>query len=368
MRSRHISAALLASVALSGVVYSQASGHAKKKDPLIHLPFDEVQGKNVFTDTSPHAKNGDCRLSGASCPKAGQSGYHGKSALFAASCPREYGAHVDDCDYSGKQKIEANLAPGQKTDCYFSKEKLAEKRGKYVTQAATCGSAVRFNPVQITDGTVMMWYKEFAPGDGNPTQLYQPLSLHTKAGTSATVARTDLMDFGWDLSLVGGNGVSLGRIGPVHWGGFWCGKWHLMRSGMGVGGNNAPAYQSGDSLRGWDHLAWHHIAFVFASGSTVIYIDGNMIGMLPNTGTCQKELSFLGKRNVRYDEQGAAVRGVEWSGETGARAGQNSAGALNNMLKVKEWSTNYYKGYMDDFKVFDYPLDAAAVKAASQGA
>ena len=37
------------------------------------------------------------------------------------------------------------------------------------------------------------------------------------------------------------------------------------------------------------------------------------------------------------------------------------------MLKVKEWSTNFYKGYIDEFKVYDYPLDAAAVKAASQG-
>jgi hypothetical protein len=100
-----------------------------------------------------------------------------------------------------------------------------EKRGKYVTQAATCGSAVRFNPVQISDGTVMMWYKEFAPGDGNPTQLLVPLANQgtqgsTKVGTDSTVARTALMDFGWDLSLVGGNGLALGRIGPAHWGGY----------------------------------------------------------------------------------------------------------------------------------------------------
>jgi len=270
-------------------------------------------------------------------------------------------------DYSGRDKIEANLAPGQKTDCYFSKEKLAEKRGKYVTQAATCGSAVRFNPVQISDGTVMMWFKEFAPGDGNPTQLYQPLAAHTKSATSATIARTAIMDYGWDLSLVGGNGVSLGRIGPVHWGGYWCGKWHLMRSGVGVGSNLSPAYASGDSMRGWDHLAWHHLAFVFASGSTLVYIDGNMIGLLPNTGTCQKELSFLGKRNIRYDEQGASVRGIEWSGDTGARAAQNHVGALNNQLKVKEWSSNFYKGNMDEFKVYDYPLEATAIKAEANG-
>ena len=360
-------AVVLAAAAALSSQHVAATAH-KKKDPLIYLPFDETQGKNVFADATAKASHpGDCRLSGASCPKSGQGGHKGASVLFSASCPREYGAHVDDCDYAGKQKIEANLAPGQKTDCYFSRQKLAEKRGKYVTQAATCGSAVRFNPVQITDGTVMMWYKEFAPNDGNPTQLFQPLALHTREGTSATVMRTDVKDFGWDLSLVGGNGVSLGRIGPVHWGGYWCGKWHLMRATTGVGPNHAPAYLSGDSMRGWDHLAWHHIAFVFASGSTLVYIDGNMVAMLPNTGTCQKEISFLGKRNIRYDEQGAAVRGIEWSGETGARAAQNSVGTLNNQLKVKEWSTNYFKGHMDEFKVYDYPLDEAAIKAAFQG-
>jgi len=363
LRKTVLGGALVLALSAGRVV---ATGH-NPKEALIYLPFDETQGKNLFADSSAHAKNGDCRLSGASCPKAGQGGHKGASVLFAASCPREYGAHVDDCDYSGKQKIEANLAPGQKTDCYFSKEKLAEKRGKYVTQASTCGSAVRFNPVQISDGTVMMWYKEFAPGDGNPTQLYQPLAAHTKAATSATVARTDLKDFGWDLSLVGGNGVSIGRIGPVHWGGYWCGKWHLMRSGVGVGSNLSPAYASGDSLRGWDHLAWHHVAFVFASGSTLVYVDGNMIGLLPNTGTCQKELSFLGKRNIRYDEQGAAVRGIEWSGETSARSAQNHVGSLNNQLKVKEWSTNFFKGNMDEFKIYDYPLEAAAIKAEASG-
>jgi hypothetical protein len=342
-----------------------AAKHLKAKDPLVYLAFDETQGHNVFADASGHDKSGDCRLSGASCPRSGQGGHKGHSVFFAASCPREYGAHVDDCDYAGRQKIEANLAPGQKTDCYFSKAKLAEKRGKYVTQAATCGSAVRFNPVTFTDGTVMMWYKEFAPGDGNPTQLFQPLALHTKEGTTATIARTDLKDFGWDLSLVGGNGVALGRIGPVHWGGYWCGKWHYARSGMGVGSNQAPAYKSGDSMRGWDHLAWHHIAFVFASGTTLVYIDGNMVAMMPNSGTCQKELSFLGKRNIRFDEQGGAVRGVEWSGGTGEREAQNSAGTLNNQLKVKEWSTNYFKGYMDEFKVYAYPMTAEEIKAAS---
>jgi hypothetical protein len=352
MRTAIFALLLAASVGSAGAQIS--------RDPMIYLPFDEGQGFNVFDDTMPKDNKADCRLSGASCPKSGQPGKKGASVFFSASCPREYGAHVDECDYSGRQKIESNLAPGEKTDCFFSKAKLLEKRGKYVTQAATCGSAVRFNPVQISDGTVMMWYKEFAPGDGNPTQLLVPLANQgtqgsTKVGTDSTVARTALMDFGWDLSLVGGNGLALGRIGPAHWGGYWCDKWHLVRSQS----------TTGDSLKGWDHLAWHHVAFVFASGSTLVYVDGSMIGMIPNTGTCKKEVSFLGRRNVRYDEQGAAVRGVEWAGQSGEREMQNSAGALNNQLKVKEWSSNFFKGYMDEFKVYSYPLQAAEIQAAA---
>ena len=127
-------AVVLAAAAALSSQHVAATAH-KKKDPLIYLPFDETQGKNVFADATAKASHpGDCRLSGASCPKAGQGGHKGASVLFSASCPREYGAHVDDCDYAGKQKIEANLAPGQKTDCYFSRQKLAEKRGKYVRQ------------------------------------------------------------------------------------------------------------------------------------------------------------------------------------------------------------------------------------------
>ena len=34
-------------------------------------------------------------------------------------------------------------------------------------------------------------------------------------------------------------------------------------------------------------------------------------------------------------------------------------------IKVKEWSTNYFKGYMDEFKVYAYPMTAEEIKAAS---
>ena len=61
----------------------------------------------------------------------------------------------------------------------------------------------------------------------------------------------------------------MGRIGSSFWGGYWCGRWHLGRPGGAVGTAMSPGYTSGDALRGWDHLAWHHLAFVFA-GDTVL--------------------------------------------------------------------------------------------------
>ncbi|EKX38586.1 hypothetical protein GUITHDRAFT_115357 [Guillardia theta CCMP2712] len=298
---------------------------AECQELLIHLKFDETGGQSSFQDSSSHNKNADCRLSGASCPRSGQQGAVGLAVYFAASCPRDTSTYRDDCEYTDAVKSYNSLAPGQKTDCFYSNQKRIEMLSKYITQSATCGSAVRFDPVQIHDGTVAMWYKEYGSRDSSR---------------------------GWDLSLVGGSAFVMGRIGPAHWGGYWCGHWHLA----------LPDGYAGNSLKGWDHLSWHHLAFVFAGDTVVMYLDGSRVLMLADAGSCSKELSFLGKRTVRYDQQGNSVRGVEWSGGLDARKVQDTPGAINNMLKVKEWSTNYLKGLVDDFRVYDRPLTETDIR------
>ena len=171
--------------------------------PLIVLKFDEGQGSNTFTDSSGRGNNGNCRMSGASCPMTGVPGKLSYSALFAASCPRAFGSSVDECDYAGRAPNMNSLSPGQKTECYFSKAKMLEFARKQYSLAATCGSAVGFNPVSFTDGTVMMWYKEVGLNDGNPQQLFNPLADRAMQPSDRTIQRSPA-DFGWDLSLLGG--------------------------------------------------------------------------------------------------------------------------------------------------------------------
>jgi hypothetical protein len=62
----------------------------------------------------------------------------------------------------------------------------------------------------------------------------------------------------------------VGRLGSSFWGGYWCGRWHVARPNTGVGVAMSPGYTSGDPRRGWDHLAWHHLAYVFAGDSTLV--------------------------------------------------------------------------------------------------
>ncbi len=171
--------------------------------PIFVLKFDEGQGANTFKDGSGFGNDGNCRLSGASCPQTGAPGKYSNAAYFAASCPRSYGSSVDGCDYAGRQPNMNNLSPGQRTDCYFSKTKMLEFQRKLYSLAATCGSAVAFNPVTIKDGTIMMWYKESGANDGNPQQLFNPLANRAVNPTASSIWRSPA-DFGWDLSLVGG--------------------------------------------------------------------------------------------------------------------------------------------------------------------
>ena len=170
---------------------------------IFALKFDEGQGANVFADSSGFGQDGNCRLSGASCPRTGVTGKQSYAAFFAASCPRSYGSSVDGCDYAGRQPNMNNLSPGQRTDCYFSKTKIMEFSRQLASLASMCGSAVAFNPVTFHDGTVMMWYKEFGANDGNPQQLFNPLANRAMNPTDKSVIRSPA-DFGFDLSLVGG--------------------------------------------------------------------------------------------------------------------------------------------------------------------
>uniref|UniRef100_A0A7S0QMR9 LamG-like jellyroll fold domain-containing protein n=1 Tax=Cryptomonas curvata TaxID=233186 RepID=A0A7S0QMR9_9CRYP len=331
---------------------------------IFALKFDEGQGANVFTDSSGFGQDANCRMSGASCPRTGVTGKHSYSAFFAASCPRSYGSSVDGCDYAGRQPNMNNLSPGQRTDCYFSKTKILEFSRQLASLASMCGSAVAFNPITFNDGTVMMWYKEFGANDGNPQQLFNPLVNRAVNPSDSSVMRSPA-DFGFDLSLVGGSDFFLGRIGSSHWGGYWCGRWHVARPGGGVGPGMSPGYGSGDPRRGWDHLAWHHLAYVFAGDSVLVYLDGAMVVMMTGVGSCSKQASFVGKRSVRYDGQGG-VREIEAAGYS--RDPSPPAGAGPDSLRTKEWGTNYFKGYLDDLRIYDAPLDHAAIAAAMNSA
>lgn len=209
----------------------------------------------------------------------------------------------------------------------------------------------------------MMWYKESGANDGNPQQLFNPLANRAVNPTASSIWRSPA-DFGWDLSLVGGSDFFVGRLGSSFWGGYWCGRWHVARPNTGVGVAMSPGYTSGDPRRGWDHLAWHHLAYVFAGDSTLVYLDGNMVLMLSGGGTCSKQATFAGKRSVRYDGQGG-VREVEAAGFSRDPAPPTGNGPDN--LRTKEWGTNYFKGYMDDLRIYAAPLDQAAINAAMAG-
>ena len=175
---------------------------------IFALKFDEGQGANVFADASGFGNDGQCRMSGASCPQTGNPGTYSFSAYFAASCPRMYGSSVDGCDYAGRQPSINNLSPGQRTDCYFSKEKIMQFSTKLYSLAASCGSVVAFNPVTFQDGTIMMWYKEAGLNDGNPQQLFNPLANHAVNPSAKTILRSPA-DFGFDLGLVGGRCIPM---------------------------------------------------------------------------------------------------------------------------------------------------------------
>mmetsp|Transcript_21026 Transcript_21026/g.57952 ORF Transcript_21026/g.57952 Transcript_21026/m.57952 type:complete len:354 (+) Transcript_21026:49-1110(+) len=345
---------LVLTLSLQAIAYAQVT-------PILQLKFDEGQGANVFKDSSGNGNDGYCRMSGASCPTAGTPGKVTNAAFFASSCPRAYGSSGDECDYSGRSHSISNLSPGQKTDCYFSRTKMMEWQRKQYSLAASCGSAVTFNPVSFKDGTVMLWYKEAGLNDGNPVQLLNPLVNHAVNPTDATVIRSPA-DFGWDVSLVGGSDFFLGRLGSNYWGGYWCGKWHVQQPAGTVGSQLSPGYASGDPTRGWDQLAWHHVAYVFAGDSVLVYLDGNQVLMMSGVGSCPKQASFVGKRTQRYTGQ-EAVRAVVGPGSL-----PNPTTAHNpDNLRDKEWSTNYFKGYIDDVRIYPAPLDRNTIAAAMSG-
>ena len=95
----------------------------------------------------------------------------------------------------------------------------------------------------------------------------------------------------------------------------------------------------------------------------MIYIDGVRIAVFRNVDQCQKQVSSLGERSVRYMQQNG-VRETEMTGNQNDRPRDNTAGALNYNLLHKDWSMNYYHGYMDDFRVYNKILTEAQIISA----
>lgn len=172
-------------------------------------------------------------------------------------------------------------------------------------------------------------------------------------------------DNGWDLSLVGGDSLFIGRLSGSYWGGFWCGKWHVARPGMdkrqlthkGPAGDS-PIFRSGDSWGGWDHLGWHHLSVVFSGSTALLYVDGHRLLVFPNAGECQKQVSFLGKRTVRYAEQ-AGHRETEFTNV--ARPRESGNAGVNSQLQHMGWSINYFHGLIDDFRVYNKALSSTQI-------
>jgi len=359
----------LAAQSLYALPVTQASGKE------IELKFDELSGAGMFKDSSSHHRNAKCVLSGARCPTAGAVGVSGKAAWFGKGCTVTYNSAVDVNQNLGGPALKHN----EKAHRGF------DDRDRRVRETASCGSEVSFNPVHIRDGTVMTWYKEGGEDDGSATKhttdlpndnsrwSNQPSGApgvnspnHNTAYTHTTWKKTKWRlskDNGWDLSLVGGPDFFVGRLSGVYWGGYWCGKWHVARPGQDARKHDqmSPNFGSGDSWSGWDHLGWHHMAVVFSGSSAIVYIDGKRVVVFTNTGECQKQISFLGKRTVRYTEQ-AGHRETEFTNV--ARPRNSKSGALNYQLQHGDWSNNYFHGLMDEFRVYRTALGASAINAA----
>merc|ERR1711871_1076838 len=298
----------------------------------IQIKFDESIGANKFADSGSFGRHGTCNLGGHSCPTAGASGKHSNSAFFAKHCA--------DPMNTGEPN----------------------NRGAMIQQAATCGSRVNFNPVHFKDGTVMLWYKEHGESaDENMPQLANAAPAPSRPTDSANVVWRRAKDTGWDLSLVGGNNFFLGRISSNFWGGYFCGQWRTARA-SGVRGGQSPLVSSADPDLGWNHLEWHHFTAVFSGSTVMIYIDGNRVVVFRNVAQCQKTASFLGERTVRYTAQNG-VRETEMTGLTSARPKDSTSGALNHQPSHMNWSTNFFKGWMDDFRIFNTVLTESQISS-----
>ena len=306
----------------------------------IRLRFDEAVGANRFADDSEHSRAGTCGMSAHGCPTSGQPGKYKLSASFGHQCKGvAYGANT--------------LGNGD-----------PQNRAQRIVDTATCGSKVNMNNVAIKDGTIMLWFQE--SGDTyteNLPQLDGPQSAPSDPTSKPTVVWRRPVDNGWDLSLVGGSGFALGRISSKFWGGYFCGKWHLAGAdGNAIGGESPKTFSANPHL-GWDHLAWHHYAAVFTGSTVMIYIDGVRVAVFRNVDQCQKQISTLGERSVRYMQQNG-VRETEMTGNQNDRPRDNTPGALNYNLLHKDWSMNYYHGKMDEFRVYNKILTEAQILSA----
>ena len=306
----------------------------------IRLRFDEAVGANRFADDSEHSRAGTCGMSAHGCPTSGQPGKYKLSASFGHQCKGvAYGANT--------------LGNGD-----------PQNRAQRIVDTASCGSKVNMNNVAIKDGTIMLWFQE--SGDTyteNLPQLDGPQSAHSDPTSKPTVVWRRPVDNGWDLSLVGGSGFALGRISSKFWGGYFCGKWHLAGAdGNAIGGESPKTFSANPHL-GWDHLAWHHYAAVFTGSTVMIYIDGVRVAVFRNVDQCQKQISTLGERSVRYMQQNG-VRETEMTGNQNDRPRDNTPGALNYNLLHKDWSMNYYHGKMDEFRVYNKILTEAQILSA----
>ena len=306
----------------------------------IRLRFDEPVGANSFADDSGNSRSGTCGMSAHGCPKSGQPGKYKQSAWFGQQCNIGYGANA--------------LHNGD-----------PENRAQRIVDTATCGSKVNLNSVAIKDGTVMLWFQEEGGSyhQENLPQLSGPAPAPSDPKLNPTVVWRRPLDNGWDLALVGGSGFSLGRISSKFWGGYFCGKWHLAGADGSIMGGESPRTTSANPHLGWDHLAWHHYAAVFTGSTVMIYIDGVRVTVFRNVDQCQKQISVLGERSVRYMAQNG-VRETEMTGNQNDRPRDNTDGALNYNLLHKDWSMNYYHGLMDDFRVYNKILTEAQIISA----
>jgi len=98
-------------------------------------------------------------------------------------------------------------------------------------------------------------------------------------------------------------------------------------------------------------------------GATQVSSDTVHAASLTRTCTLPpRQASFVGKRTQRYTGQ-EAVRAVVGPGSL-----PNPTTAHNpDNLRDKEWSTNYFKGYIDDVRIYPAPLDRNTIAAAMSG-